>query len=48
MNIWGDDTILLQIFGKKPVIIEIRNKELVKGYLNYFNLLWEQGKKVSI
>src|SRR3989338_5321252 len=48
MNIWGDDTILLQIFGKKPVIIEIRNKELVKGYLNYFNLLWEQGKKVSV
>jgi len=47
MNIWGDDTILLQIFGKKPAIIEIRNKELARGYLNYFNILWEQGKEVK-
>jgi ABC-type polar amino acid transport system ATPase subunit len=47
MNIWGDDTVLLQVFGKKPAIIEIRNKELARGYLNYFNLLWNEGKKVE-
>lgn len=45
MNIWGD-TVLLQMFGNPPAIIEIKNKALAEGYLNYFNLLWKQGKKV--
>ena len=44
-NIW-EDTILLQTFGEPPAIIEIRNKELTKGYMNYFKLLWAMGKKV--
>lgn len=45
-NIW-EDTIILQTFGDPPVIIEIRNKHLVKGYLNYFKLLWDMGKKIK-
>ena len=45
INIW-EDTILLQTFGEPPAVIEIRNKLLVKGYINYFKLLWEMGKKV--
>ena len=45
-NIW-EDTIILQTFGDPPAIIEIRNKHLVNGYLNYFKLLWEMGKKIK-
>lgn len=44
-NIW-EDTIILQTLAEPPAIIEIRNKNLVTGYLNYFNLLWEIGKKI--
>lgn len=44
-NIW-EDTIILQTFGETPAIIEIRNKALTSGYLNYFNLLWDIGKKI--
>ena len=43
-NLWND-TIVLQTFGEIPAIIEIRNKALVDGYLNYFKLLWDLGKK---
>lgn len=45
-NIW-EDTIILQTFGEPPAVIELRNKELVTGYLNYFNLLWEIGDKID-
>tara|TARA_Y100000310_G_scaffold28357_1_gene26978 strand:+ start:2671 stop:3846 length:1176 start_codon:yes stop_codon:yes gene_type:complete len=45
MNIWGD-TVLLQIFGERPAIIEIKNKDLAAGYINYFKLMWKQGKKI--
>jgi len=45
-NIW-EDTIILQTFGETPAIIEIRNKHLVQGYLNYFNLLWDFGNKIN-
>lgn len=47
VNIYGD-TVLLLIFDKEPTIIEIRNKKVVKGYTNYFNILWEHGEKVVI
>ena len=45
-NIW-EDTIILQTFSDPPAIIEVRNKHLVKGYLNYFKLLWDFGKKIK-
>ena len=44
-NIW-EDTIILQTFGQPPAIIEIKNENLVSGYLNYFNLLWDLGEKI--
>ena len=48
VNIY-DDTILLLIFdNERPTVIEIRNKDLVKGYLNYFHILWEQGRQVVL
>lgn len=44
-NVWGD-TVILQVFGDPPTVIEIRNPKLAQGYLNYFELLWKQGKKI--
>jgi ABC-type polar amino acid transport system ATPase subunit len=46
-NIW-EDSIVLQTFGEPPAVIEIKNKNLVGGYANYFNLLWEIGKEIKI
>ncbi len=43
-----EDVVVIQIFGEKgdePAVIEIKNADVAKSYLNYFNLLWEQGKK---
>ena len=43
--IW-DDSIALQTFVDPVSVVEIKNKALAKAYLNYFNLLWAQGKDV--
>lgn len=46
-NIW-EDTIILQTFGEPPAVIEIKNKHLTQGYLNYFKLLWGMGKEYKL
>lgn len=41
------DIVIIQIFDRdKPAIIEIRDADLSRSYLNYFNLLWGQAKEV--
>jgi len=45
-----DDVVVIQIFGKpgeEPAIIEIKNKNVAKSYMNYFNLLWEQSTSIK-
>lgn len=32
------------IFSKKPILLEIRNKAVADGFLEYFNLVWNQAK----
>lgn len=42
----AQDLVVIQIFGgprDEPAIIEIKNPNVAKSYLNYFNLLWEQS-----
>jgi len=44
-----DDVVVIQIFGKPgeaPAVIEIKNKNVAKSYMNYFNLLWEQSAPI--
>lgn len=41
-----EDYIAMQIFSEPFSVIEIKNPALAKAYLNYFNLLWEQGKDI--
>jgi len=37
--IYGNVCILIQ-WSKEPVMIKIRNKEIVRSHLNYFNMIW--------
>jgi ABC-type multidrug transport system ATPase subunit len=41
-----DDIVAIQIFDEndKPAVIEIKNADVAKSYLNYFQILWEQAK----
>jgi len=43
--IW-DDYIALQSLIEPYSVIQIKNANLANAYLNYFNLLWEQGKDI--
>ncbi|MEI6498923.1 MAG: amino acid ABC transporter ATP-binding protein [bacterium] len=45
-----EDVVVIQIFGKigeEPAVIEIKNKNVAKSYMNYFNLLWEQSTTIK-
>ena len=44
-SIFGD-YVSIHILTEKPIILMIKNKEMVKGYTNYFNLLWGIAKPV--
>jgi len=44
MHIW-EDRVALQMVVEPYTVVEIKNKALAEAYLNYFNLLWEQGEK---
>jgi len=44
-----EDVVVIQIFGKpgdEPALIEIKNKNVAKSYLNYFELLWERSSPI--
>jgi ABC-type polar amino acid transport system ATPase subunit len=36
LNVNSDDTVVLQIFGPTPTIIEIKNKALADSYMHYY------------
>ena len=45
-----EDVVVIQIFGKEgddPAVIEIKNKNVAKSYMNYFNLLWDQSTPIK-
>lgn len=44
-NIFNDDVLIL-LSATEPMIIEIRNKNLVKTFKNIFDILWESGKQI--
>lgn len=37
--IYSDNCLFIQ-WSKEPIVIKIRNKEIAKSHLNYFNMLW--------
>ncbi len=37
--------MLFGILTGKPSMFVIKNKEIAKGFLNYFNYLWNSGKQ---
>ena len=44
--IW-DDYIALQTLIEPYSVIQIKNPVLAQTYLNYFNLIWGQGKDIK-
>lgn len=43
-SICGDEVVLI-LYIKKPLVIQIRNEEIAKAYKNYFDLLWNIAEK---
>lgn len=39
--IYGDTCVFIQ-WSKEPLAIKVKNTEIAKSHLNYFNLLWEK------
>lgn len=39
-NVFGD-TVITQIFGEEPAIIEIKNQNIAESYLRFFEEMWE-------
>lgn len=44
VNIYEDKTAII-LWAEKPLAIVIKNKEITKGYKNYFELLWRIAKE---
>lgn len=42
-NVFGD-TVITQIFGDEPTIIQIKNKSIAEAYLRFFEELWSLAK----
>ena len=42
-NICGDELILI-MWQRDAIVIQIKNKQIADAYRNYFNLLWELAK----
>ncbi len=39
-----EDTVITQIFGDEPTIIQTKNQKIADGYMRFFEELWEAGK----
>lgn len=44
-NICGNEVVII-LWSKPPLIIQIESKEIADSYRKYFDLLWELAKKV--
>jgi len=42
-NIFGD-TVITQIFGEEPTIIQVKNKSISEAYMRFFEELWDLAK----
>jgi sugar-specific transcriptional regulator TrmB len=45
INIYGDKVAIILWSKENPIAIVIKNKEISKGYENYFKLMWKTAKK---
>lgn len=44
--VFWDEYVALQTLVEPYSVVQIKNAALAKSYLNYFNLLWNQGKDI--
>lgn len=38
------EMVSIEIYGKEPMVIQIRNRAVALGYIEHFNLLWSEGR----
>lgn len=43
--IWKDTVRIFRLTNKNPEVVLIKDKDVAKGFMNYWNFLWKQGKK---
>ena len=43
INVYGDNVAII-LWSDEPIAILIKNRDIAKGYKNYFNLLWNTAK----
>jgi HTH-type transcriptional regulator, sugar sensing transcriptional regulator len=43
INVYGDNVAII-LWSEEPIAILIKNKDIAKGYKNYFSLLWNVSK----
>jgi ABC-type polar amino acid transport system ATPase subunit len=43
-----DDVVITQIFGDEPTIVQIKNKDMAKAYLAFFEDLWSRSQELVI
>ena len=46
-NVMGD-TVIIQIFGEKPTIMEIRDEAVAESYLKFFEEMWDVSRAVKV
>ena len=38
------ESVSIEVYGKEPIIIQIKNKTIAKAYIESFDLLWKQAE----
>ena len=41
----GKDYVGTALFGERPLVVVINNKQIYESYLQFFNLMWKASKK---
>ena len=47
VTIWKDTVRIFLLVKKSPAAILIKDKDIAKGFKNYWNFMWKHGKKPS-
>ena len=43
----GADVVCIHVVGERPTVVVIRNRQVAKGYREYFEILWRFAKPVA-
>ncbi len=46
-NVMENNTVIIQIFGEKPTILEIKDKDVAESYIKFFEEMWRISKPLE-